>query len=151
MAGWTAIAYGVWLMSLSTAPLQELLLAAACALPCGLAAAGARWAIRDSWRFRPGWFRPMLLLPLAIVSDAVQVLFASLRPHPRSGRFQRVQTGATGDDSLARGRRALITGLVTVTPGSYVLDVDPDSGEMLVHSLSFRGPRMERTVGSVVE
>lgn len=143
---WWALAYAVWLISLSTVPLQELLLAAACALPCGIAAAGTRWAIRDSWWIRVSWLKPMLVLPVAVVTDAAQVLMAGLLR--RGGDFQRVSTGTGGDSSSARGRRALAIGLITSTPGSYVLDIDPESGEMLLHSLASRGPRMERQVAS---
>lgn len=146
---WWALAYAVWLLSLSTVPLQELAVAALCALPCGVAAAGARWAIGESWAVKPRWLRPMLVLPFAIVSDAIQVLFSALRLQPSEGRFQRVPSSATGSDAHARGRRALATGLVTASPGSYVLDVDPDSGEMLIHSLASRGPRIERRVAEV--
>jgi multisubunit Na+/H+ antiporter MnhE subunit len=35
---------------------------------------------------------------------------------------------------------------MSLTPGSYVLDADPETGDLLVHSLSSRGPRMERLV-----
>lgn len=143
---WWAIAYAVWLISLSSVPLQELLLAAACALPCGVAAAGARWAIRDSWWMRVVWLKPLLVLPFAIVSDAAQVLVAGFRR--RSGSFERISTSTGGDGSADRGRRALSVGLITSTPGSYVIDIDPDSGDLVIHSLAFRGPRMERLVAS---
>lgn len=143
---WWAVTYAVWLISLSTVPLQELLLVAGCSLPCGIAAAGARWAIRDSWWVRVSWLKPMLVLPVAIVTDAAQVLVAGLLR--RRGSFQTISTGTGGDSSSARGRRALTIGLITSTPGSYVLDIDPESGDILLHSLASRGPRMERMVAS---
>ena len=147
VAAWSAITFSVWMISLSTAPLQEFLLAAACSIPCGFVAFGARRAAEAAWTVKPRWLRPLLLAPFAIVSDAVQVLSAPVRPGQPGGRFQRVDTGAVGDGPSSRSKRALSTFWVSITPGSYVLDADPETGELLIHSLASRGPRMERHVG----
>lgn len=144
---WWAVTFSVWMISLSSAPLQEYLLAVGCALPCALAAFGARRALEASWRARPAWLKPLLAVPFVLVSDAIQVFAAVVRPGQPGGRFEKVPTGAVDDGPEARSRRAVATFFMSVTPGSYVLDADPDTGELLVHSLARRGPRMERLVG----
>lgn len=139
---WAAIAYGIWLISLSAISGQEYLVGALCAVPCGLAATGARWAAEARWTLRPAWLLPAAALPLAVVTDAAQVLTAPWRR--AEGRFHHVLTPAAGESPVPASRRAVTVALVSVTPGSYVLDVDPETGEMLVHSLAPRGPRLER-------
>ncbi len=146
VVAWWAIAFSVWMISLSAAPLQEYLLAVACALPCAVAAFGARRAFEASWTLRPGWLKPMLALPAIILSDAAQVLLAVVRPGQPGGRFTTVRTGAVDDVPEARSRRAVATVLMSVTPGSYVLDADPDNGDLMVHALAHRGPGMQKLV-----
>lgn len=138
---WWAVAYAVWLMSLSTAPLQELLVGATAALPCGVAAYGARRATGDRWVLRLRWLRPALHLPVVLLTDTFTVLSAALTGRP-VGRFERVPTGAVDDVPPARSERAVATFWVSLTPGSYVVDADPASGELMVHSLPGPGPSM---------
>lgn len=138
---WWAVAYGIWLVSLAAVTFQELIAGMAVSLSCAFAAYGVRWAVGEAWTVRPGWMRPLLVLPLVLVLDTVQVLSA-VATRSR-GRFTTVPTGATGDDPDARSRRAMATIFLSVTPGSYVLDADPRTGDLLVHSLARRGPRMK--------
>lgn len=144
---WWAAAYSVYLLSLSTAPLQELLLGAAVSLPCALAAVGARRATRDRWVLAGRWLRPGLAFPAALLTDTATVLAAAVRPS-RRGRFETVATGTAADDPRARSQRAVATFWMSVTPGSYVLDTDPATGRLLVHSLSGPGPSMGRRVAA---
>jgi multisubunit Na+/H+ antiporter MnhE subunit len=143
---WSGAAFGLWLISLSAVSNQEILIAALASLPCGAAAVGARLAVRDSWTLRPGWLKPALQLPLSLVTDAVQVFAACVPFRRRPGRFETVPTGAGGDTARARSQRAVWSALISVTPGSYVLDVDEESGDMLVHSLAHAGPQIAAAV-----
>lgn len=150
-AAWWAVAFSVWMVSLSAAPLQEYLLATACSFLCGVAAVGARLAARGVWRVRAGWFRPVLLLPITLASDTVQVLLSPLhqgraRRPGGVGRFDKMPTGAIDDVPVARSARAVATILVSVTPGSFVVDADPSDGSLLVHRLGGWGPQMTRVV-----
>src|SRR3954470_24132079 len=74
LLGWWVVAVGVWMASLSAWSGQELLVAAGCAVPCALGAVGARVAIGGAWRTPPDAWRWFLMLPAAIVVDAVRVL-----------------------------------------------------------------------------
>lgn len=143
---WWAAALGIWLVSLSAVSRQEYLIAGLCSLPCGVTASLARWAVEGAWPVRARWLSPLLLLPVAIVTDALQVLAAPWRAHPRAGELRTVATPAAGDSPSARARRAVAVALVSATPGTYVLDIDTASGDMLVHSLAPRGPKLEQKV-----
>lgn len=149
---WAVVAYAIWLATLGAFLPGDLAVAALCALLAGAAATAARWAVGESWGFRAGWFRVLLALPVVMVSDAWQVLAAPWRPASwrpggdGGGRFHVVPTPSAGPGPRARGRRAFSVMVVSCTPGTYVLDVDPDTGDMLVHSLAPRGPRLERWV-----
>lgn len=135
---WWGVSFGVWLISLSALSDQELLVAALASLPCGFAAYGVRRVVGDSWRFRGSWYSALPFLPVSMFSDAAQVLTASVTG--RRGTFRQVSTGFVGPSGEAKTRRALAILIVSTTPGSYVLDIDPDSGQMLVHTLAPRGP-----------
>lgn len=149
-AGWAAVAFGFWVVTLSTVPAAELVVAGICALLCGVAAVAARWAIEESWSFDPKWLGPLWRLPAALFTDAGQVLAAPWRQllprHRTPGDFEVVPTGAGGDSARARGRRALAVLAVSVTPGTYAVDIDGRSGDLLVHRLARRGPSSEQAV-----
>jgi multisubunit Na+/H+ antiporter MnhE subunit len=139
---WWGLCLGVWVITLSAVPGQELAVATPVSLPCGVLAVAARRAAGSRWRFRPRWLLAVVAVPVAIVSDTFQVFLAAMTR--REGHFAEVtvRQGA-GDAPLASGRRALATILVTVTPGSIVTDIDTETGVAMVHVLSEGGPRME--------
>lgn len=147
---WWAACVGVWLLTLSSISLSETLIAAGCALPCAVLAVVARRAVEGSWPVQPGWFRWFLPLPAAVVSDGVRVLGRA--PGALVGR--RVPRGDERTVPLHRDRpagrwrtrQALATVLVTAAPGTVVLDVAEDSGEMRVHALGAGRPSMEEVV-----
>lgn len=142
--GWWAVAYSVWLMSLSAAPLQELLVGAAASLPCGVAAVAARRVAGEHWKLRLRWLRPLLSVPGSLLSDTAAVLISPVRRRP--GGFEQVPTGAGGANPEDRSRRALATFWLSVTPGTFVVDADPGSGELMVHRCAGAGPAMVRSV-----
>lgn len=147
---WWAACVGVWLLTLSSVSLPEVLLATGCALPCAVLAVVARRAVGSSWPVQPGWFPWLLPLPAAIAADGVRVLaraaavLAGRRMPPGDERTVRLHR----DDAPGRWRtrQALATVLVTAAPGTVVLDVDEDSGEMRVHALGDGRPAMEEVV-----
>lgn len=143
---WWAVTFSVWVITLSAAPLQEYLLAAGCGLVAAITVFWARRALEASWTVRLRWLTPIVTVPVIAVTDTVQVLAAVVKRGQPGGRFVRVRTGAVGDGTEARSRRAVATWLMSITPGSFVLDADPDTGDLLVHSLAQRGPRMEKQV-----
>lgn len=136
---WTLVAWGIWLVSLSAVSTQDLLVGGVCALACGAVAESVRRAVEGRWRPTADLLAVALVVPVAIVADAGSVLTAPLRRRTR-GRLGRVPIGATGDGGRARARRALATAVTSLSPGTVVVDADPESGSLVIHSLAAAGP-----------
>jgi hypothetical protein len=140
---WWGLTLGVWLITLSAVSAQEAEVAVPVALLCGVVAVAGRRAADNVWGLRPGWLLPLAALPVTVVSDTAQVLASAVTR--RAGRFEEVPVhGGKGSGPAAAGRRALATFLVGASPGSYVVDIDPDTGDAKLHVASSRGPKMQR-------
>jgi multisubunit Na+/H+ antiporter MnhE subunit len=147
---WWAACVALWLLTLSSVSLPELLVAAGCALPCAVLAVVARRAVGGSWPVQPRWAWWLLPLPAAVVADGVRVLGRAAgvlvgRRMP-SGRVRTVELHRDHAAGRWRTRQALASLLVTATPGTVVLDIAEDSGEMCVHALGAGAPSMEDVV-----
>lgn len=140
---WALLTWGIWLLSLSAIGDQDLLVGGLSSLLCGAAAAGVRRRIGAAWRPDARLFAPALLLPISIIVDAAAVLVAAWRPRHRHEQVVRIDIGARGDSSRAAARRAVVTTVVSATPASVVLDADPKSGRLTVHSLGSPGPSLQ--------
>jgi multisubunit Na+/H+ antiporter MnhE subunit len=146
---WWAACLGVWLVSLSALSGGEILVATVASLGPAVLAVVVRETAGNTWSLRrvrpdrrlPGRLGAVALLPVVLVADTIQALGSV--PARHQGRFRRVRvTDARGDAPDNRGRRAVATLAVSVTPGSVVADIDPETGEALVHVLSEHGPDM---------
>jgi len=144
LLGWYVVAVGIWMASLSAWSGQELLVAAGCAVPCALAALGARRAIGGAWELPSDSLRWFLILPGAIVVDAMRVLSWPVRSRS-GGSFRTVDVGAPGDTASASGRRAVASLALSSTPGAYVVAADEKAGTFTVHGLG-RASMIERAV-----
>jgi len=147
---WWVACVGIWLLTLSSVSLPETLVAIGCALPCALLTVAARRAVRGSWPVQPEWTRWLLPLPAAVVADGVRVLSRSAgvlvgRRVP-SGDIRTVRLRRDRPAGRWRTRQAWASVLVTAAPGTVVLDVDEDSGDMRVHALAAGAPSMEEVV-----
>jgi multisubunit Na+/H+ antiporter MnhE subunit len=146
---WWAAATGIWLLTLSSMSLPEVLFAVGCALPCAVLTVMARHAVRGSWPVQPGWLRWLLPLPAAVAADTVRVLgrgaavLAGRRP---GGNIRTVRLHRDRAAGRWRTRQAWASMLVTAAPGTVVVDVDEDSGEMRLHDLGAGAPAMEEAV-----
>lgn len=141
-AVWWALCLGVWLVTLSAVAWQELIVAALAAVPCGVMATAARVVAGNAWRIRAAWLRPIARLPIAIVTDTAQVIVAALRRRPVEFA-ELTLPGGRGEDPPAAGRRALATLVVSASPGTFVADIDVESGSILVHKYAWRGPKID--------
>ena len=141
---WWAACLGVWLVSLSAVSGQDLLVSVLVSLPCGVIAVAGRLAAKNRWGFNPAWIRSAVVLPFAIVNDALQVIVRVLLAPGTRGELVKVTINdAAGKTPRADGRRGVATFLTTMTPSSIVTDVDRDTGDALVHVIRVRGPHME--------
>jgi hypothetical protein len=144
LLGWWVVAVGVWMASLSAWSGEELLVAAGCAVPCALAAVGARRAIGGAWRAPGQAVRWLLLLPAAIVIDAARVLTWPVRSRT-GGSFRTVDIRARGGAPAAGGLRAAASFALSSTPASYVVAADERAGTLTVHGLG-GSSMLERSV-----
>lgn len=144
---WTALCAGVWLLTLSSISAQEVVTAVLSSVPCGVVAAAARRAVQGHWPPRPAWARWLPPFPLAVVADGVRVLGLAAgvligRRIP-AGEIERRRLRRDRPEHRWQAHQALALTLVTATPGTVVLDIDEESGEMLLHTLGSGRPQME--------
>jgi multisubunit Na+/H+ antiporter MnhE subunit len=91
---------------------------------------------RVEWR----WLVRAARIPWLVVKEFWMV--AAFLFRREEGEFRRVEFPAGGARPAERGRRAFIAMATGYSPNSYVLDVDEERGEVLVHVLR-RVPRGE--------
>jgi len=144
VALWWAACVGTWLLTLSSVNTPELVTAVVAGLPCAVLAVLARRAVRGPLAPRAAWLRWLLPVPVAVVADSARVLGVAAgalvgRRIPE-GDLRRVALPRDADDSAWQNRQAATVVLGTASPGSVVLDIDPDSGEALVHELASGPP-----------
>jgi len=137
---WFAGLLGLWLLLVGTVEYVERI-AGLCAAALG--ATGAEVVrsqgllrFRVEWR----WLRLGLKPLLRVVPDFLLVLSALVR-RPR-GRFRTIDVPTGGERPVDAGRRAFFVLAPSLPPNRLAVDVDPASGEALVHELVPRsGPR----------
>lgn len=135
---WAAIGFGTWTLTLSQFNAEDAIVAAAASIGCGLFAVAGRWAIGERWAVVGVPLRSVLRLPLSIVLDSAAVLSTPLRRH-RGSHFSHVRIdGAGGDGPRQAALRARATLLTSLSPGSFVCDIDRETGDALVHHLGGR-------------
>jgi hypothetical protein len=130
---WLAGLFGLWLLLVGTVQEVELV-AGLCAAALGATVAEVIRSqgllrYRVQWR----WLR-LLWKPLArVVPDFFLVLSALVRRS--DGRFQTLEFPAGGERAVDAGRRAFAIVGTSLAPNRLVVDIDPDTGEALVHDL----------------
>lgn len=134
---WAAAALAVWLLTLSSVSGADLAVACPAAAACAVAAVAVHRVL--GLRLRPStrYLRWVWALPAAIVEDTVRVLSLPWRRLFRAGeegRWERVPV-APRPAVQASTSRAAATMFVSVTPGSFVVHDDDDTGDLLVHVL----------------
>jgi multisubunit Na+/H+ antiporter MnhE subunit len=146
IAAWWAFLVGVWLLTLNTFSVAELLTAAVLAAPCALAARAARRAVGLRWDIRPGWSRWLLALPTAVAHDTAALLALSLRRRSREDddEFRTVALPAEPTEPRRTGREAVSTAILSATPGSVVVDAADEHDALLVHALPIGRTKLER-------
>jgi len=142
----------LWLLLTSRVNGAELLVG----VGASILAATAVEAVRDRGPFvfrpRPRWLRHGLGLPARIVGDTLTV-FAALARHATGRRRVRGALVAApfphrraGDPEDA-ARRALATAGLSVAPNTYVIGIDTDRDEVLVHQLVPDVAGLQRSMG----
>lgn len=130
---WFALLFALWLLLVGTVQDVELV-AGLCAAALG---AGAADLVRSldllrfgvEWRWlRLGW------KPLARVVPDFFLVIAALVRRPQ-GRFRTIEFPTGGERAVDAGRRAFVVLAASLAPNRLAVDLDPESGDALVHEL----------------
>lgn len=152
---WACLTLGVWVVTLSSVPLGEMAIGAGAGLGAAVVATLARRALGGRWRPSPRWVAWVPHLVVSVPRDTLTLYVSALRRMGLSRssvefEVRSVQLPPEAPETRA-ARLALGTLMVAATPGTVVIDEDPDSGELVVHGLT-RGPSsLERRVASAAE
>jgi multisubunit Na+/H+ antiporter MnhE subunit len=143
--GWAVAGSAVWLATLSAVTLPEACFAVAAGLASGVFTAAARRSLGGSWRFRPRWalWAPQIVATMA--TEVVDLARATVR-RPPQGRLRTLEMPAEEDREQAGARAALATLALGSTPGSIVVDSDPEERTLTVHTLVSHGPDLATVV-----
>ena len=144
MFGWVALA-ALWLLYQGEWNAIQIYAATAAAGLSLLVAFVLRRHVLPSVRVERRWLVRAVHIPWQVVREFGIVTLFLLRRRPREGEFRRLPFPAGGARPADRGRRAFIALATGYSPNSYVLDVDEDQGEVVVHVLE-RVPRGQELV-----
>jgi multisubunit Na+/H+ antiporter MnhE subunit len=105
-------------------------------------AATAAELVRDQdlvrFRLQVVWLRDLYRLPGQLLGDSwtlAAALWRQLTGRRVRGVFRALPFPTEGDDARSAARRSLVTGVVSLTPNTYVVGIEGDEGVMLVHQL----------------
>jgi multisubunit Na+/H+ antiporter MnhE subunit len=138
IAAWWVVLAGVWVLTINTMQVAELVAAAVFAVPCAVAAFAARRAMDGAWRPRAGWLRWFRRLPWAAFTETAAVL-----PRRGPGKFEDFELPEEPAAS-SQARKAIATVAIGLTPGTLVARTD--ERRLVVHRLS---PRRSPVPGEV--
>jgi hypothetical protein len=130
---WFAVLLVVWLVLVGVVQDVEIV-AGLCAAAIG-AAAVELVRSQDLLRYRveAPWVWRGVRNMLQILPDYFAVLRVAFRP--RRGAFRTLPIPAGGERAVDRGRRAWVALATSLSPNRLVIDIDPETGEALVHDL----------------
>lgn len=139
---WWAAMFAAWFALVDTVAMPEIVLGAfAAAIAAAVAVAVHR---RGYIRFRPRarWLRQTPRLAWTVVADSALLAGALWRRvvHGEAveGRTLRIAFDHGGDNGRDGARRALVNLSISLTPNSFVIDIDPEAHSLLVHQLVAR-------------
>ena len=128
----------LWLAFVDTLATGEVVLG----LVAAAIAATAAEVVRDQdlvrFRLQVSWLRDLRLVPWQVLRDCwtlAVALWRHLTGRPARGVFRALPFPAERDDARSAARRALVTGVVSLTPNTYVVGIEGDEGFVLVHQL----------------
>ncbi|WP_308191746.1 Na+/H+ antiporter subunit E [Kitasatospora humi] len=130
------------LVFISTVSLLEVLVGAALALLGAVTARFARRAGQARFGGAAHWAAALWSFPATLLADLARLARVVLRPGSAEAGFRAVElAGGTG--------AAWACTLISATPGSYAVSVDPPTDEprrMLLHGLDRHSSALERAV-----
>lgn len=150
LAGWALLLVGLYLALISSIDQWEAIVAVGVGILAAATGPLVRVAEHASWRPRLAWCRWLVAVPTTAVRDTATLVAVVwrrlvLRQDVR-GHFRRLSAPLGGNNAQARARRALTAAAISVTPGTYVVDIDTNDGTVLIHELGRPGGRVEGEV-----
>jgi multisubunit Na+/H+ antiporter MnhE subunit len=153
VAVWWVVLVLFWMATLSATSLAEWVVAGLAALPCALAATAARAVAGGGWRVSAGWSAWLVPLARVLLAETVRVFALAVRERTTrdagastARQMRRVPLPGGEAADRATGRRAVVTALLSATPGTMVVDSPPREPALLVHALDNRPSALERAV-----
>jgi multisubunit Na+/H+ antiporter MnhE subunit len=140
-AWWVAM-FAAWIVLVDTVAWQELALgavAAAVAAEIGFAVQRRGYILfrpRASWLLLTPRLAWTVLVDCALLGHALWLRV--VRRRVVEGSTIRVPFDYGGDNGRDGARRALVNVSVSLTPNSFVIDIDPEAHSLLVHQLVAR-------------
>lgn len=101
-----------------------------------------------SWRPRPGWAAWLLPLFTAVFLDAARLALLTLRQlrgWTADPELRQIRLPAESPD-VAAARHAAAALVISATPGTFVVDSDPQEGTLVIHTLVGGWPQLEQVV-----
>jgi multisubunit Na+/H+ antiporter MnhE subunit len=137
--GWWVALGVIWLLLVDTTNPEELLVGAvAASLAATVALAVHRQGYIRFWP-RARWLGELPHVMQDVIVDCGLLTGALWRTlvlrQPVHGETIRVPFHHGGDNGRDGARRALVNFAVSLTPNSYVIDIDPEADSLLVHRL----------------
>jgi multisubunit Na+/H+ antiporter MnhE subunit len=137
---WWAVLVVVWLLLVDTVDAEELLVGAVAASVAATVAAAVHRRGYILFSPRVIWLREVPWIAWNVVRDCGLLADALWRKVVRRERVRgvtlRVPFHHGGDNGRDGARRALVNFAVSLTPNSYVVDIDPEGDSLLVHRLA---------------
>jgi multisubunit Na+/H+ antiporter MnhE subunit len=128
----------LWLAFVDTLATAEVVLGLVAAAVAATAADLVRAQDLVRFRLEWSWLRDLWRLPRQVLGDSwalAVVLWRQLRGRPVTGSLRTVPFPVEQDDARSAGRRALVTGIVSLAPNTYVVGIEGDEGFALLHQL----------------
>jgi multisubunit Na+/H+ antiporter MnhE subunit len=128
----------LWLAFVNTLAVAEVAVGLVAAAVAATAADLVRSQDLVRFRMDPRWLRGLHRLPWQVLRESwllAVALWRHLRGRPVRGVFRVLPFPTGGDDAHAAGRRALVTGALSLTPNTYVVGIEGGEGVVLVHQL----------------
>lgn len=132
---WWLLCVAVWLASLTSLSVDDVVLGVACALPCAFGAVGARALVESSWQPRLAWMRWYVKVPWAVLLQTVRLLWRAFSGRGIAGVFQTVQLPEAEAEDVSTARQGLLGLALSASPGAYIVDIDPDTRQTLIHTV----------------
>lgn len=143
---WLATLTGLWLLYVGAFDRVDVVAGILAAAVAATAEEVVRRQGLLRFRLEPEWVASAWRLPFRIFWEFGLVMVAIARTavrgrKPFRSRFETIPLPAAGDEPAAAGRRAWSAWAFTLSPNSYVVDVDRGARQALVHALLPTGSR----------